>query len=337
MEKEPKLKVAFCCYTGKATLVLKASLIEHGSLCKRDSVSTIHGLIYSPIEENQIIVGWEKKDDIEADLIVVDEASMLDQSIWLDLLSYRRPVVAVGDHGQLPPISGQFSLMSSPNLRLEKVHRQAESNPIIRVSLLAREQGLVPTGRFGGHVLKINRSSDDYASLIDDLLSSYNSETLILCGYNHTRIALNNAIRQKLGFDTSLPQVNDRVICLRNNHKKQIFNGQLGTIQSIKNKDSDWYDSRILLDEGVAFEGAISRHQFNQPRGLNFTDRRGQTLRGDIFDFGYALTVHKAQGSQAKKVILFEERFAKMDEPSWRRWLYTGVTRAREELVLIGP
>ena len=57
-------------------------------------------------------------------------------------------------------------------------------------------------------------------------------------------------------------------------------------------------------------------------------------MRGDLFDFGYALTVHKAQGSQAKRVILFEERFSQMTDDEWRRWLYTAVTRAEEELFI---
>ena len=59
-------------------------------------------------------------------------------------------------------------------------------------------------------------------------------------------------------------------------------------------------------------------------------------MLGDLFDFGYALTVHKAQGSQAKKVILFEERFKKMTDDEWKRWLYTAVTRAEEELYIFG-
>jgi exodeoxyribonuclease-5 len=59
-------------------------------------------------------------------------------------------------------------------------------------------------------------------------------------------------------------------------------------------------------------------------------------MDGDLFDYGYALTVHKAQGSQAKRVILFEERFSKMDSDGWKKWLYTAVTRAAEELIIIG-
>jgi len=69
---------------------------------------------------------------------------------------------------------------------------------------------------------------------------------------------------------------------------------------------------------------------------LNFTDKRSKVMAGDLFDFGYALTVHKAQGGQAKKVVLFEERFKKMSDQQWRRWLYTAVTRAEEELIIFG-
>ena len=57
-------------------------------------------------------------------------------------------------------------------------------------------------------------------------------------------------------------------------------------------------------------------------------------MQGDLFDFGYAITVHKAQGSQAKRVVLFEERFKQMNDEEWKRWLYTAVTRAEEELYI---
>jgi superfamily I DNA/RNA helicase len=86
--------------------------------------------------------------------------------------------------------------------------------------------------------------------------------------------------------------------------------------------------------EEDVFHGLIAAGQFGADGPLNFTPDRKKTVRGDLFDFGYALTVHKAQGSQAKRVILFEERFAKMDDDEWRRWLYTAVTRAEEELYI---
>ncbi|MCL5090522.1 MAG: AAA family ATPase, partial [Patescibacteria group bacterium] len=106
LKDNKKLKIAFCSYTGKAARVLRHKLLEADSLKTKDSLSTIHSLIYSPIEDErtQEIIGWKKKEEIEADLIVIDEASMVDFSIWQDLLSFGQPIIAVGDHGQLPPI-----------------------------------------------------------------------------------------------------------------------------------------------------------------------------------------------------------------------------------------
>ncbi|MEK7079542.1 MAG: ATP-dependent RecD-like DNA helicase, partial [Patescibacteria group bacterium] len=156
-----------------------------------------------------------------------------------------------------------------------------------------------------------------------------------LCGYNKTRRKLNTFIRGALGFESPLPQSGDRVICLRNNHKDHIFNGMLGTIVTIENAGIDWYRVEIKMDEEEKnFSGLISVKQFNSDTSLNFTDKRSEIMKGDLFDFGYALTVHKAQGSQAKRIILFEERFSQMSDDEWRRWLYTAVTRAEEELFI---
>ena len=108
----------------------------------------------------------------------------------------------------------------------------------------------------------------------------------------------------------------------------------LGTITSIERVDDDWYNATIELDdEAFPFTGLISRTQFGSTEALNFTDKRSRIQTGDLFDFGYAMTVHKAQGSQAKRVVLFEERFAKMTEDEWRKWLYTAITRAEDCLL----
>ena len=109
-----------------------------------------------------------------------------------------------------------------------------------------------------------------------------------------------------------------------------------GTLLTIKDAAKDWYLAEIQMDgEDGVYKGLISKNQFMSDTALNFTDKRATILMGDLFDFGYALTVHKAQGSQAKRVILFEERFARMNDEEWKRWLYTGVTRAEEELYII--
>ena len=337
LKLDKNVKLAFCSYTGKAAQNLKNKLKEAGALNAKDSVSTIHGLIYTPREAGGLITGWDKKDALERHLIIVDEASMVDGLIWNDLLSYNIPIIAVGDHGQLPPISGSFNLMEKPQLLLTQIHRQAAENPIIAVSEFARTTGIVPPKKYGVGVYKYLKEDPDAQEKSGELLECYSPDTLILCGYNNTRNRLNQHIRANRGYETPNPASGDRVICLRNNHKKAIFNGMLGTIISIVPAQKDWYQAEIRLDDREKpYEGLIYAPQFNAKTGVNFTKDRQLAMMGDLFDFGYALTVHKAQGSQAKKVIMFEERFKQMDDEMWRRWLYTGITRAEEELYLFG-
>ncbi len=331
-----KLRVAFATFTGKASRVLRGKLVEQGVIYGNDSVGTIHSLIYSPIiNEKDEIMGWERKSRIEADLIIIDEASMVDGVIWSDLMGYGVPIVAVGDHGQLPPIRGLYNLMEKPDLLLEKIHRQARGNPIIEVSVWARKTGRIPMGVFGDKVKKIDR--EEGGMEVEEILRNYNQDWLVLCGFNKSRIRLNQFIRVAGELNPHEPVSGDRVICLRNNHAKEVCNGMLGTIVDIKEKNRKWYKAEIEMDgEERKYKVAILMEQFGQERTVSFTKERHKTLDGDLFDWGYALTVHKAQGSQAKKVLLFEERFGMMSDEEWRRWLYTGVTRAEEELVVVG-
>jgi len=335
-KRDKDLKVGFASYTGKAARVLQTKLTEQKVILPQDTVGTIHSLIYSPIvNEKEEIVGWATKQKIDRTLIIIDEASMVDETIWQHLLSYKVPIIAVGDHGQLPPIRGNFNLMQEPQLRLDEIHRQARGNPIIGLSIQAREQGLVRFGIYSEVVKKYNLADPESQEIVEELLNSSYEDTLVLCGYNTTRIRLNKHIRALRGLESYDPIGGDRVICLRNNHKKHIFNGMLGTIESIEEVDDEWYNVKIALDEEpFIFNGLISRAQFNAPSALNFTDKRSKIMQGDLFDFGYAITVHKAQGSQAKRVVLFEERFKQMNDEEWRRWLYTAVTRAEEELYI---
>ncbi|KAF0125269.1 MAG: Uncharacterized protein FD189_1791 [Elusimicrobia bacterium] len=332
------LKVSFCSYTGKAAQNMRGRLKESGATMPGDTVGTIHGLIYTPRETSDgRIAGWDRKESLERHLVIVDEASMVDSVLWHDLLSYGVPIAAVGDHGQLPPIEGKFNLMRAPEIMLTHIHRQARGNPIIEVSEAARSTGLIEPRRYGQGVVKFLKDDPDAQEKSGELLESWSPETMILCGYNSTRNKLNQFIRGNRGFETAEPSSGDRVICLRNNRKKGIFNGMLGTLSHIARHDKDWYEAEIDLDDrDKPYHGLIYAPQFGAKTGVNFTADRKLAMLGDLFDFGYALTVHKAQGGQARRVVMFEERFPKMDDDTWRRWLYTGVTRAEEELYLFG-
>lgn len=337
-KQHPGLKIAFCSYTGKAARVLSQKLVEVSALRPGDYTGTIHRLIYAPVVNSKDeIIGWEKRDiqKFPYKLIVVDEASMLNQQIWEDLLSFGIPILAVGDHGQLPPIEGRFNLMQEPELKLEEIYRQEQGNPIIRLSELARKHGEIPFGIFGRGVRKLSRQDPDTQEFLGEMFAGFNEDMLVLTGYNHTRVKLNKAIRQILEKESDLPLAGDRVICLRNNHEKYIYNGMMGKILKI-GKDGDdsgeYYTLDILFDgDDDEYSGEAAIEQFGANATL--TDERRKGI--DLFDFGYALTVHKAQGSQADRVVVFEERFSRMTDDDWRRWLYTAVTRASRELYIV--
>lgn len=338
-KRNPKIKIALVSYTGKAARVLNTTLVQQKASYKQDFVGTIHSLIYAPmINEKSDIIGWDKKKSLDVKLIIVDEASMVNYDIWQDLLSFNIPIIAIGDHGQLPPIEGKFNLMEKPNIKLEKIHRQAADNPIIKLSIQARKTGRVPVGKFGPHIEKLDQKNMDTQEKVQELLKGHSDQTMILTGYNNTRVQINNFIRQHKFFEPSPePMVGDRVICLRNNHAKHIYNGMLGDITYLESADENCFYAEIDLDENQTYKGNIYKHQFGATQSKNFKRGERKLTKGvDLFDFGYALTVHKAQGSQSPRVILFEERFKQMDDEQWRRWLYTGITRAEKELYIVG-
>jgi ATP-dependent exoDNAse (exonuclease V) alpha subunit len=333
--------VAFAAYTGKAAQVLRHRLRTAKALKKSDHLSTIHSLIYDAHVDQSGQTHWELKDELDCDLIIVDEASMVDETIWQDLLSFDIPILAVGDHGQLPPINSSFNLMADPVVRLEQIWRQEAASPIITVATMARQSGRIPVGVYGDEVVKLDRGNSETGQRVEELLEGWNDDLLVLCGYNHTRVKLNAAIRALKGFETPDPSPGDRVVCLRNNRAHKIYNGLVGTITQIEPADNDpdkqWYEAMIRFDnEHLDYSGPVLRAQFGAKEKVTDMPKKQGKRQGDLFDFGYCLTVHKAQGSQAPAVLLFEERFPKMSESDWRRWLYTAVTRAEERLTIVG-
>jgi exodeoxyribonuclease-5 len=334
-----KTKVAFCTFTGKAAHVLRQKLVEQHAVYPGDTCSTIHSLIYKAEFDAGGAVSWRIVDELKQSLIVIDEASMVPEKIWNDLLSFGIPMLAVGDHGQLPPIDDNFDLMRNPDIRLEKIHRQAAENPIIDIAHKVRQGIVIKNGSHGQQVKKISRQDEYAMESIGGLLSDSSVDRLVLCGKNKTRVALNNNIRRLMDYESEHPQLNERVICLKNNYIHGIFNGMQGYIESLSTKNDSYYDVVIDFDgERKEFTGVAVRSQFGNLKTLSFKELKeipdaSDSLGGPaLFDWGYALTVHKAQGSEADQVILFEERMGFYDDEMWSRWLYTAVTRAKNEL-----
>ncbi len=340
-EYDSDVKVAFCAYTGKASQVLKQKLREQRTLRRGDNVSTIHSLIYNSSTTAEGHTSWSLKDELAYNIIIVDEASMVDELIWNDLLSFDIPILAVGDHGQLPPINSNFNLMAEPQLRLEQIFRQEAESPIIQVAQQARTTGSIAIKDYGPGVTKLNKYDSETGQIVEDTLANWRGDLMVLCGYNHTRVSLNKHIRSLRDIETEEPTVGDVVVCLRNMRSEHLYNGLIGTIVSIEPAPDDetnqWFWTEIYFDnENMTFSGYTLREQFGAKETVQRPPKAPGDNTGALFDFGYALTVHKAQGSQSPRVLLFEERFPKMSDDDWRRWLYTAVTRAETELTIVG-
>lgn len=312
--KDKNIRIAFCAFTGKASQVLSSKI----NLRAQDYCGTIHGLIYHLIEKRKNVMIWERAQNIDYDLIIVDEASMVDSVVFKDLSSYGVPILAVGDHFQLPPVKGKFNLMEFPEFKLETIVRQAQDNPIIKLATMARETGHIPYGKYGPGVAKVRGMQ---------ILKEEESD-IVLCATNRTRVNINSYIRSRRGFDQKLPMKGESVICLRNNREAGIYNGMIGTIEGIKHNDV-YHEAQI--DFGAAcqyYSGQIMAAQFGNEKLID-------NYMLDSFDWAFCITVHKSQGSEFRKVILIDERMHMMDDDQYRRWIYTGITRAREELIII--
>lgn len=325
-EKE-NLKIAFCAFTGKASNVLRWKLEAAECMGPEDFCGTIHSLIYNPKIYDGRIVGFTLKDFLAYDLIIVDEASMMDEKIFKDLAGFRIPILAVGDHGQLPPVMGNFNLMAAPEIRLEKIMRQAENHPIIRLSMMARHEGYIPCGEYGQYVRKVRGM--DSINLISNFM-----ETMILCAKNKTRVGINQWARKKLGHNAVHPVKGEKVICLKNNRIMGIYNGMTGTLVHVEPYQDHWFKLHVNMEQ-LQYYGITFKHQFGSEKPIMEFEGVENMEIGDLFDWAYCMTVHKAQGSEAERVVLIEERMSFMSDDEWRRWLYTGVTRSRERLLII--
>lgn len=315
-------RIAFCAFTGKASSVLKSKV--NTNMKDDDFCGTVHSLIYTLVgEDENNIMHFELKDYINYDLIIVDEASMLNQQLFVDLTSFGIPILAVGDHGQLPPIGKGLNLMAKPDITLEKILRQMEGNPIIKVSEMARKDGFIPLGKYGDTVQKIK--GIERLRLVKSL-----NDVMVLCGRNRTRRFANILARESFGLNYPSPLSGEKVICLRNNRYKGVYNGNVGLIETIKDIGEFAYQVSILMETGVYFKGQIYKDQF-------LCEKTCQEIKFfNLFDYAYCLTVHKSQGSEYDNVILLEERNRYMTDDEWSRWLYTGVTRAKNKLLILG-
>jgi len=319
--------VLYATFTGKASLVLR----KKGCA----GASTIHSLIYKA--ETDPVTGVARfelnldSDLADAALLIIDEVSMVDGDLARDLLTFGRRILVLGDPAQLPPVKGEgFFINAEPDVMLTEVHRQARDNPIIRISMEIREGGRLQPGQYGASAV-IRRADIDHDRMREHVLAS----DQLICGLNRTRTAFNRRVRELKGLrgkrEPWHPAIGDKLICLRNNRQKHLFNGGL------------WEADRVGTAAGKMIIVATSQDEERDPVEIDVFEEffNGTESRldwrarkdSDEFTFGWAITCHKSQGSQYDAPIIFDESGAFRE--AQRNWLYTAVTRAAERVTVI--
>ncbi len=314
-------RVVFAAFTGKAALVMRKRGCE--------GASTIHSLIYWREEEKAGEPKFLLNEDSAvklANLVVIDEVSMVGEELAHDLLSFGTKVLVLGDPFQLPPVKSEgYFTNVEPNIMLTEIHRQARDNPIIHMSMDIREGNGLDYGTYGGSKVIRRRDVEQFEVLEADQ---------IIVGLNRTRQQYNSRVRHLKGIESDKPTVGERVICLRNNRIKNLLNGQMWKVSEVKSKGRGEMEMMLDPDDaGMRSAMALIHTHENFFQGKEEEFSWEERRRFDEFTYGYSITCHKSQGSQFDNVYLFDESAAFKSDRD--RWLYTAVTRAAERITVV--
>ena len=340
-------EVAYITFTGKAAEVLRKKGCPQAT--------TAHKLLYysKPLPNGKFLYKPKPHLDPFLKLIVVDEVSMLPAELWELLLSHRIHVIACGDPFQLPPINKDSDnhVLDTPHVFLDEIMRQAQESEIIRLTMDIREN----------KPIKYQQGTEIHVVPHNEIVTGmYNWADQIIVGTNNKRHEINNYMRKAAGRGNE-PEDGDKIICLRNcwdimddTGDMALVNGTIGYLSDPFKMELDIplpgfpkeipvLESCLITDGGNNF--------LSQPINMDYsalttgskclTPQQEYQLyksafkgMGPIeFNYGYAITCHRAQGSQWDKVMVIEERFP-FDKNEHARWLYTACTRPAQKLVL---
>lgn len=347
LDDSPYRYVAF---TGKASLVLSRKGCSPSS--------TIHSLIYR-VHENEVTrkITFSRRNRLPRTLklILPDECSMINNEMYNDLSHFGTSMLFLGDPGQLPPIDGSGPFTNrKPDFLLTEVHRQAAESPILVAATAARESRPLSGLKFPNteeSSVVLQSSSPTWAQLL-----SYDQ---VLCGTNKMRSMLNNSMRMAQGFvsdsgPANLPQVGEKLICTRNNWKLPgLVNGSMWKVLSCEeipserisfhNKFSGKSESVTIANRlKLKLESWDAKELFPEIEVLSHKSFFDQSILPPRhpaefsgitqLDYGYAISVHKSQGSEWPDVFLFDESRSFRDSSA--KWLYTAITRASRNLTI---
>lgn len=292
---------------------------------------TLHQFIYNVRGEDEdgepIFVAKGDLDE-RPRLVCMDESSMVGEYDVRKLLEHRIPVLALGDTGQVDPVKAAIYFTEPmADVVLDQIERNAGN--IVRASMFVRQGKRLPVREYDDVTVRDGRIGDE------ELRTFLDEDSVVLCSYNNTRTEYNRRARNLLGFKGQLPQVGEKVICTYNQHGYKMMNGEQGVViryEEIPEKDidSDEPDGMMLivfksLTDGVERYAKFNPLSFDLDKDVATTAMRG--VGG--FDFGYALTIHKSQGSEWLRVLIIEEVLRGV---SYAKLMYTAITRAIDYL-----
>ena len=346
LDVEPS-KVCYATFTGKAAQVL----VKKGN----KNAMTLHRLLYDSIPRPGGGFTRIPKKSLDYTVVVVDEVSMAPKSIMDKLFSHNAYVICLGDPFQLPPIEKDEDnhLLDHPHIFLDEIMRQATESGIIRLTMDIRDNKPIE--------LQKNDEVQVYsADALNTGMLQWADQILVATNLN--RHSINDQMRQLKGFGPE-PQDGDKVICLRNywdtinfTNGDPLVNGTIGTLKNPTpgkiNVPLYAYDKGVInilsgqfesdADENFGIinmdprimKGGESELEWRDKYKLNkLRPRIGEVVPKE-FTYGYAITCHKAQGSEWEKVLVIEEKFP-FDKTEHARWLYTAATRASDKLVIV--
>lgn len=323
-------------YTGKAALQLIRNELP---------AKTIHSLIYNVwVEQTKVMdedgnvkpklklkISLKESLDPELKLIVVDEATMVNDQMRDEILSFGIPTIFIGDMNQLPPVFGISSVMMNPDYILTQIMRQKEGDPIIQLSqMILQGRALIP-GEYGlSRVLT-------YLDMGENIVRDYDQ---IICAKNKTREAINNLIRYDIiGRKDANPVIGDKIICRQNNWDKEVdgiflTNGLVGFITDVDRSRSRRGYTMIGFRPDFMDTSFEDLQMDIKYLNLDFDLRSQYGISSyEKFEYGYAITTHLAQGAQWPRVLFLDEKF--YDAETTQKLRYTAITRASESIDIV--
>lgn len=332
--KAQGLKIRLAAPTGRAAKRLSETTGQ--------KALTIHRLLEANnlAQDDNLQLGFSKDvdDQLDADVIILDEVSMVDIVLmhhFLNAVPDGCRIILVGDTDQLPAV-GPGSVLKDiirsqkiPAIRLDEIFRQAQTSMIIQ----------------NAHIINAGRLPDLRKQYSDFVFYELNDDTSItqkildlctkdlphegfdvlkdvqvlspmhrfLCGVENLNLMLQERLNPKknqdeLKYSSQTFRVGDKVMHIRNNYQKNVFNGDIGFIQDINNEKLTVY----YFDHIVTYE----KNELNE------------------LTLAYASSVHKSQGSEYKVVIipLSTSHYIMLQ----RNLLYTAITRAKQKVIIVG-